>query len=471
MRKMNSPFVKTGIEGLDEIIEGFPRGGLIVVSGAPGTGKTVFAASFIYNGIVRYGEPGVYGSMIEDERRFYEYMLRFGMDFEKLRDRGLFRYVALPTLLEPGIPSIANALLEAVEEIGARRLVIDSYTAISQMFKSEGEARVFLHTVLSKIVRELNCTTIIIKEMKTGDMGQGYSHEDFIAEGVIHLRTHRLEDKLARELTIVKLRGSELRNPDVCFTLYRGFKVLPPVRIDGNIAYRRIEYPPDPPGGYTTGIPDLDQEIGGYPDGSTILFEIDAKLTYREYSIITAPVVASYILRGRPCIIVPSGGVTVKDLVKLGKLYGVDEKYFQRYMRIVVESNVWEERLSNVIRIKPDEEVGRRLSEVVESLIKEFGKPPIRVYGVDRIVRLYGEKAIDLLHTAQDRIRRRGGLALWLLKPVKPWLSEMLAPIADIHLKIMRRHGCILLYGIKPRTPLYAVRLSDSPIPKIIPIV
>ena len=93
----------------------------------------------------------------------------------------------------------------------------------------------------------------------------------------------------------------------------------------------------------------------------------------------------------------PSGGVTVKDLVELGKLYGVDEQDFQRYTRIVIESDIREERLSNVIQMKLDERVDRRLSEVVESLIKEFGKPPIRVYGVDRIVRLYGEKAIDLL--------------------------------------------------------------------------
>jgi circadian clock protein KaiC len=37
----------SGIYGLDEVIEGgFPRGSLIIVTGNPGTGKTVFSAQF-----------------------------------------------------------------------------------------------------------------------------------------------------------------------------------------------------------------------------------------------------------------------------------------------------------------------------------------------------------------------------------------------------------------------------------------
>ncbi|RLG09286.1 MAG: hypothetical protein DRN64_04065, partial [Thaumarchaeota archaeon] len=44
------PPAESGIQGLDEFIKGLPRGGLIVISGSPGTGKTAMAASFIYVG-------------------------------------------------------------------------------------------------------------------------------------------------------------------------------------------------------------------------------------------------------------------------------------------------------------------------------------------------------------------------------------------------------------------------------------
>ncbi|MDI6806700.1 MAG: ATPase domain-containing protein, partial [Candidatus Aenigmarchaeota archaeon] len=52
--------IKSGINGLDKLIEGgFPEGSVILVSGAPGTGKTLFGLQFIYQG-AKANEPGVY---------------------------------------------------------------------------------------------------------------------------------------------------------------------------------------------------------------------------------------------------------------------------------------------------------------------------------------------------------------------------------------------------------------------------
>src|SRR6266571_9553169 len=46
--------VPTGIPGLDQQIKGgFPGGSLILVAGAPGTGKSIFGAQFLINGIQR----------------------------------------------------------------------------------------------------------------------------------------------------------------------------------------------------------------------------------------------------------------------------------------------------------------------------------------------------------------------------------------------------------------------------------
>jgi len=45
--------VPTGISGLDEVLGGgFPRGSLVILAGNPGTGKTIFSATFLYNGII-----------------------------------------------------------------------------------------------------------------------------------------------------------------------------------------------------------------------------------------------------------------------------------------------------------------------------------------------------------------------------------------------------------------------------------
>jgi len=462
----------SGVSGLDELVKGFPRGGLILISGNPGAGKTALASAFIYNGAVKHGEPGVYASLIEDEKSFYQFMRGFGYDFEELAEKRLFKYLALPSFLEAGAASTVNMIFETAESIGAKRIVIDSYTAVSQTFKNQAEARSFLHMAFSRISKQLGCTTMMIKEERLPGEKREYGFEDFIADVVIHLKTGRLDDKLIRELTVIKARGSEVRSPDAVFTLHHGFKALPPIRPLKPEKIRKVELPRDPPGGYTTGIPDLDNEIGGYPAGSTILLEISSKLVYREYGSILAPIVVNFLLKKRPCVVVPSGGVTAGDVYALGKLYGLSEEYIKKYLYMVLEEGASDNHPSNLVYVRPDENIAEKITALATELTSRFGSPPVMVYGIDRVVRVYGEKALDLMHLAQDRVRRRGGLAVWLLKPTYPWLSERLAPIADMHFKMTRRHGCVIFYGIKPRTPLYAVRaVEDNPVPRLVPIV
>src|SRR3954449_4885031 len=51
----------TGIAGLDEITYGgLPKGRPTLLCGAAGCGKTLFSMTFLYNGAVRYDEPGVF---------------------------------------------------------------------------------------------------------------------------------------------------------------------------------------------------------------------------------------------------------------------------------------------------------------------------------------------------------------------------------------------------------------------------
>ena len=52
--------VKTGIAGLDTILaDGIPRGNIILVEGAIGTGKTTLGVEFIYRGAKEFDEPGI----------------------------------------------------------------------------------------------------------------------------------------------------------------------------------------------------------------------------------------------------------------------------------------------------------------------------------------------------------------------------------------------------------------------------
>jgi circadian clock protein KaiC len=62
--------LSTGVKELDNLIDGgIPRGYLILLAGNPGSGKTIFAAQYLYAGL-KTGEHGVYASFAEDQRTF-----------------------------------------------------------------------------------------------------------------------------------------------------------------------------------------------------------------------------------------------------------------------------------------------------------------------------------------------------------------------------------------------------------------
>ena len=66
--------IKTGIPGLDEILEGgIPEGNLVLVSGVAGTGKTTLSAQFLYNGAAKFNENGLFvpEQLDADTRRYY----------------------------------------------------------------------------------------------------------------------------------------------------------------------------------------------------------------------------------------------------------------------------------------------------------------------------------------------------------------------------------------------------------------
>ena len=179
----------TGIDGLDVVVEGgFPRGSLILVAGNPGTGKTVFSAQFIYRGAVDYGENGVYVSFAEGKKSFIDYMRRFGMDFERLEREGKVKILDMVTVTEKAVSDVLNKIVEEVLSLKAKRLVIDSFSALAQAFKEKIEARIILHTILGRIVKSTGCTTILILEIPYGEERMGLGIEEFVADGIIILK-------------------------------------------------------------------------------------------------------------------------------------------------------------------------------------------------------------------------------------------------------------------------------------------
>jgi KaiC/GvpD/RAD55 family RecA-like ATPase len=81
--KRNMERIKTGIRGLDELIQGgFPKGSNIVVTGAPGSGKSIFGMSFIAEGC-KNGEKCLYITVEQTPDDIVDQAFQFGWDFNQ----------------------------------------------------------------------------------------------------------------------------------------------------------------------------------------------------------------------------------------------------------------------------------------------------------------------------------------------------------------------------------------------------
>ncbi|MDW8021966.1 MAG: ATPase domain-containing protein [Nitrososphaerota archaeon] len=457
----------TGIPGFDELVGGIPKGELVIVAGGPGTGKTIFSSSFLYWGAVKYGERGVYVSFAEDRNAFMRNMRGLGFDFEKLEQEGLFRFLDLLTLMEAGTSELFEVILNEVSSFGAQRLVIDSLTAIVQGMTSPRELRVFLHSLLSRIMKSMNCTTILIEEVPVGGRRIGYGFEEFVASAVILLERTHLKDKFLRRLRIIKLRGAEIPNPRACFTLKNGFKAFPPSTIKLPEKALKIQPLPDPPGAHSTGIRDLDELLGGYPKAGLALLEVDARIGPTQLSLIVDPTMINALQNGKPVILIPPVTMGLENLKTVFSHYGAPIEEFEAGLRIILAKGPGEKYgAPNYLITHRGESLEitlERLAFTIKELVKRAGKPPICILSSDALAFHYGSQGVlQTLHRLIAVAKETDGLILCVMESTFPELAQSLPPLSSIYLRLTRKHGCFLLYGVKPRTQLLAVEADIS---------
>lgn len=244
----------TGIDGLDELIcGGFPRGRTILVSGSCGTGKTIFATQFLYNGALKYNEPGILVTLEQNPLYLRKDMKALGMDLEKLEaarkviiiDASLSRKGASEFLVtrnaipsasfsllpeEFTIESLTDIITQVAENVGVKRVAIDSLPALDVMIKDDRSVRNIILNMNYRL-QENGLTSIIISDILTSDATTLSRHgiEEYIADGVITLYYDTTHPNDPRSLVINKLRGtshSENIHP-IRFVQGKGMEVMP----------------------------------------------------------------------------------------------------------------------------------------------------------------------------------------------------------------------------------------------------
>ncbi|HZX19597.1 MAG TPA: ATPase domain-containing protein [archaeon] len=205
--KFNVERVKTGVEGLDEMMAGgIPKGNLIVLSGDPGSGKTVLCWEFLYEGITKYNDNAVYVSLEETEETIYQGAMEFGWDLKKLVKEGKLLIVTVELY---DFERLKAAIEDNVKAINAKRVVIDPGVIFRLFFDRELDARKRIVS-LGKMLKAIGVTTIITNEISLDKISSLYGLEEYVADGVILLYHTKIKNRFIRSIAVLKMRNTEI---------------------------------------------------------------------------------------------------------------------------------------------------------------------------------------------------------------------------------------------------------------------
>lgn len=262
----------TGIQGLDEITRGgLPKGRPTLVCGGPGSGKTLLALTFLVNGAVQFGEPGVLITFEENIEEITSDVASLGFDFPQLIRSNMLAVdyirVERSEIQETGEYDLEGLFVRldyAIKSTGATRIVLDTIESLFAGLSNDGILRAELRR-LFRWLKDKGVTAVI-----TGERGDGLltrqGLEEYVSDAVI-LLDHRVHDQVStRRLRVVKYRGSHHGTNEYPFLINAdGISVLPvsSLALAHDAPLDRI----------SAGVGRIDDMLGGkgYYRGSTVL--------------------------------------------------------------------------------------------------------------------------------------------------------------------------------------------------------
>ncbi len=203
--------ISTHVAGLDQALGGgVPQGSIVLVAGTPGTMKSSLIYNIMYHS-ARVGRRGLYITLEQTTDSLKRAMERMGyppMDEGKLYllDLGVLR-TALKRAesTKDWVQIIVDIVKEAVAANEYQILALDSMDALYALANFEAPRRELFQLYAS--LRELGLTTFLVTEIPIGSAKLAQYGEDFLADGIIHLRQVEVgETDVQLRLRCVKMR-------------------------------------------------------------------------------------------------------------------------------------------------------------------------------------------------------------------------------------------------------------------------
>lgn len=254
----------TGIPGFDYVGHGgLPLNRATLIAGTAGSAKTIFVTHFLAAGVMD-GEGAVFVTFEDSPEDIRKNMLSFGWDIAEWEQAGKWAFVDVspepseqtPVVGAFDLGGLISRVEHAVKKTGARRVALDSLSALFVQFPDRRLIRSELYQMVTALKR-LGATVVFTAE-RTEDYGliTPSGVEEFVADNVIILRNLLVDERRRRTLEILKYRGANHERGEVPFTIMEhGIIVIPLTaqRLIQESSTKRV----------TSGIKAVDEMCGG----------------------------------------------------------------------------------------------------------------------------------------------------------------------------------------------------------------
>jgi len=233
---LKSEHVPSGIPGLDELLGGgYPRGRVILITGGPGSGKTLMAMQFLLDDVNRFDERGVFVSLEESRYHLITEMSNFGWDLEKFEKKNQIAIVDASPLRqiskegdqqvdanaeseknvrirgpEFSIQALSTVIRSYVRVTRATRIVVDPITSLSLQFMDNQQRRSSIIDLLDSLIG-MGTTSLVTTEI-ANQFGLAMTQreippEEYLCHGVLVLHNSHVTGRgIVSAIEIEKMR-------------------------------------------------------------------------------------------------------------------------------------------------------------------------------------------------------------------------------------------------------------------------
>jgi KaiC/GvpD/RAD55 family RecA-like ATPase len=429
-------------------------GDVLLVQGQPGTGKTTLALEILRNS---RASRKVYASSRTSPTKLRQHFPFLDEVLDSMSGRIARSSWAteFQDLRGPESDTVFNKVLRLKHGKETSLMVIDSWEGALKNATDDGRA-MLESAVLSELEDSKLSIVIITEGSRIGDLGH-------LVDGIVSLSSSEIEGRITRTFVVNKMRGQRVLMNRGLFSLDGGRFTFVPYKVPrlGNGHATAPGSPiPHSQSLYSTGSSDLDEMLGGgIRRGSFILMDIDSNVPPDGPQLLLNTMRANFLNQGGSCFSVPVGSFS--------------SEYVADSLRPYIGTEALEERV-RIAEFDPDSPARKwkvplkgRLREDAQTFLSAWTSlskesPKMLVVDYDRMQQVYGEdQPFAGLADISAEIRDSGSLNIGLASR-HTRLREGLVRTADYHIRLISNEGSMLMFGVKPYTPISGARFEDQ---------